>query len=55
MMNWASLWLKIFGTTTWFGIDIGFWISMGISVLVAILMVVVFWSMKPYQKKDNHQ
>ena len=53
MMNWADLWMKIFGTTKWLNIDIGFWISMGISAFVAILMVVVFWSMKPYSKKEE--
>ena len=50
-MNWANLWMKLFGTTTWLNIDIGFWVSMGISLLIAIIMVIVFWSMKPYQKK----
>ena len=48
-MNWTNLWIKLFGTTTWFNIDIGFWISMGISALVAILMAVIFLSMKPFQ------
>lgn len=43
----ANLWIKIFGTTTWLGIDMGFWVSMGITALIAILMNVVFWSMKP--------
>lgn len=52
MMNWTSLWLQLFGTTTWLNIDIGFWISMGASVLVAILMVIVFWSRKSYQTKE---
>ena len=54
-MNWTKLWLKLFHTTTWLGLDIGFWVSMGISLLVAILMVIVFWSMKPWDKnsKDN--
>ena len=52
-MNWAKLWLKLFGTTTWLGIDIGFWVSMGASLLVAIIMVIVFWSMKPYDKKKK--
>ena len=50
-MNWTALWLKLFKTTTLFGIDMGFWVSMGISALVAILMNVVFWSMKPYNRK----
>ena len=46
-MNWKMIWLNVFHTTTWFGVDVGFWISMGISLLVAILMNVVFWSLKP--------
>lgn len=52
-MNFAKLWLSLFGTTTWLGIDIGFWVSMGISVLVAVLMNIVFWSMKPYKKTNQ--
>ena len=53
-MNWTNLWLKLFHTTTWLGLDIGFWVSMGISCLVAILMVIVFWSTKPYGKTKKH-
>ena len=45
-MNWTNLWLTIFGTTEFLGIDMGFWVSMGISLLIALLMNVVFWSMK---------
>ena len=52
-MNWTKLWLKLFGTATWCGIDIGFWVSMGISALVAIVMIVVFWSMKPCRDKKK--
>ena len=51
VMKWSNLWMKIFGTTSWLGIDMGFWVSMGISLLVAVIMNVVFWSMKPYKKK----
>ena len=51
-MNWTNLWIRLFGTTTWLGLDIGFWVSMGISLLVALLMVIVFWAQKPYQKPD---
>ena len=52
-MNWTNLWMKLFGTTTWLGLDMGFWVSMGISVLVALLMVIVFWAQKPYQKPET--
>ena len=51
-MNFGKLWISLFGTTTWLGLDIGFWVSMGISFLIAIIMNVVFWSMKPYKKSD---
>ena len=50
-MNWTKIWMSIFGTTQWLGIDMGFWVSMGVSLLVAVIMVIVFWSMKPYNKK----
>ena len=49
-MNFSNIWMSIFGTTTWLGLDMGFWVSMGISVLVAVVMNIVFWSMKPYKK-----
>ena len=52
-MNWAKLWIKLFGTTTWLGVDIGFWVSMGMSLLVAVIMVIVFWSMKPLPREGE--
>ena len=49
-MNWSKIWLDLFGTTTIRGIDMGFYVSMGISALIAIIMNIVFWSMKPLKK-----
>ena len=46
-MNWTAIWMKLFGTTSWLGLDVGFWVSMGISALVALTMVIVFWNQKP--------
>ena len=46
-MNWTNLWIRLFGVTSCFGIDMGFWVSMGITLLIAILMNIIFWSMKP--------
>ena len=54
-MNWTNLWINLFGTTTWLGLDIGFWVSMGISLLVALLMIIVFWAQKPCQKHENEK
>lgn len=46
-MNWVDLWMKLFGTTEFLGLNMGFWISMAVVALIVILMNVVFWSMKP--------
>lgn len=48
-MKWNVLWMKLFGTTTWLGINMGFWVSMGITAVVVILMNLVFWNQKPYK------
>lgn len=52
-MNWSAIWMTLFGSTDLLGLDMGFWVSMGISALVAILMNIVFWSMKPKDKKHD--
>lgn len=46
-MNWNMLWLKLFGTTTLWGLNMGFWVSLGTVLLIVILMNTLFWSLKP--------
>ena len=46
-MNWATIWMSLFGTTSFLGIDMGFWVGMAVILLIVVLMNVVFWSMKP--------
>lgn len=46
-MNWTNLWMKLFGTTSLLGVDMGFWVSLSFCVLIVIAMNVVFWSRKP--------
>ena len=46
-MNWAKIWMNLFGTTEFLGIDMGFWVAMAVVLLIVILMNVVFWGMKP--------
>lgn len=46
-MNWAKIWMNLFETTEFLGIDMGFWVAMAVVLLIVILMNVVFWSMKP--------
>lgn len=53
MIHWTKLWLKLFGTTTWMNVNVGFWISIGFSTLVAFFMIVLSWSVKPYRGKGN--
>lgn len=45
-VNWIALWMKLFGTTELLGLNMGFWVSMAVVVLIVIVMNVVFWSMK---------
>ena len=54
-VNWTSIWMSIFGTTSFLGLDMGFWVSMGISLLIAILMTIVFWGMKPKKKQSTEK
>lgn len=54
MMNWKEIWMTLFGTCQWLGLNIGFWVSMAVVIGIVILMNVVFWGMKPQtQKKEN--
>lgn len=46
-MNWATIYMNLFGTTSLFGINMGFWVGMAVVLLTVVLMNVVFWSMKP--------
>ncbi len=46
-MNWNNIWMTLFGTTQWFGLNIGFWVSLAVVALIVIVMNLVFWGMKP--------
>lgn len=49
-MNWTNIWLELFNTTEFLGIDMGFWVSMGITLVIVIFMNIIFWSQKSYKK-----
>lgn len=53
-MNWNELWMTVFDTTHWLGLDLGFWVSMAVVALIVVAMNAVFWGMKP-QKKPTDQ
>lgn len=46
-MIWSKLWMSLFGSTSFCGIDIGFWVAMSVVLLIVILMNAVFWGIKP--------
>ena len=46
-MTMTDIWMKLFGTTEFLGLNMGFWVSMLIVAVIVILMNVVFWGMKP--------
>ena len=52
-MNWTAIWLKLFGTASLLGIDMGFWAAMGVILLIVVLMNAVFWGMKPKKESGN--
>lgn len=49
-MNWKELWMTLFGTTEWLGLNMGFWVALAAVLLIVILMNVLFWSMKRKRK-----
>lgn len=52
-MNWTSIWINLFGTTSFLGIDMGFWVAMAAVCLIVILMNAVFWGMKPQKRNPS--
>jgi len=36
-MNWKELWMTLFGTCEWLGLNMGFWVSMAVVLLIVIL------------------
>ncbi|MCD8341509.1 MAG: hypothetical protein LUC87_05055 [Clostridiales bacterium] len=50
-MNWTTIWMALFGTTELLGLNMGFWVSMGVVAIVVIIQHVIFWGiMKPKRK-----
>lgn len=52
IMLWTDVWMKLFGTTTLWGLDMGFWAAMAAVALIVILMNIIFWNMKPNHKQE---
>lgn len=52
-MTWSKLWMDLFGSTSFCGIDIGFWAALSAVLLIVILMNAVFWGIKPKKKSED--
>lgn len=53
-MNWKELWMTLWGTTEWLGLNMGFWLAFAAVLLIVILMNILFWSMKPKTDTKNY-
>lgn len=51
-MNWTQIWIDLFGTTEWLGLNMGFWMANAAVLVIVVIMNVVFWSMKPLPKDE---
>ena len=51
-MNWTQIWMDLFGTTEWLGLNMGFWGANAVVLVVVVIMNVVFWSMKPLPRDE---
>ena len=52
-MIWSELWMKLFGCTSFLGIDMGFWVALSAVLLIVIVMNTVFWGIKPKEKSGE--
>ena len=51
-MKWEEIWMTLFGTCDWLGLNMGFWASMAAVFLIVVIMNVVFWGMKSQNRGD---
>lgn len=51
-MNWTQIWIDLFGTSEWLGLNMGFWVANDVVLIIVVIMNVVFWSMKPLPKDE---
>ncbi|MCD7773386.1 MAG: hypothetical protein LUH08_04955 [Ruminococcus sp.] len=49
-MNWTDIWMKLFGTTEFLGLNMGFWVSIAIVTLIVVAMNIILWKIKPKEK-----
>lgn len=52
-MDWTNIWMKLFGTSALWGVDMGFWVGMSAVVLIVVVMNLVFWGIKSPKQIDG--
>ena len=52
-MTWDTILIQLFGTTTFLGIDIGFWFGLCIILFLACLMEGIAWSLANRTQKEK--
>lgn len=52
-MNWTLIWMDLFGTSSFLGVDMGFWVAMAVVTLIVVLMNAIFWGMKPKKQEQS--
>lgn len=48
-MDWKTMWMTLFGTLDFAGLNMGFWVSNAVVLLIVIVMNVVFWNQQPQE------
>ena len=38
-MNWNKIWMPLLGTCEWLGLNIGFWVSMAVVVIIVTINI----------------
>ena len=53
MINWTKIWIFLFGTTEFAGLDIGFWAALAACLLVICFMNLILWEKALSGRKEH--
>ncbi len=48
-MDWKMIWMALFGTTEFAGLNMGFWVANAVVLLIVIAMNLIFWNQTPHE------
>lgn len=52
-MTWSTIFIQLFDTTTFFGIDIRFWIGLSVILLLVCIMEGIAWHLANQVQKEK--